>query len=161
MIFPLTALYAFTIPMSNTFSDNLEYISAEARSILFSSSLEVKKQLLKEWVRRKLAETGYTHAMVSERARRQGYVISTGYVNNLAQGDADNPSPKLIKAIAAGFGVSVWEVIYVIFGNPPEGEPQYPEIETLRTAYKSLPPDIQRQKKQLIEMLIREIQREL
>jgi transcriptional regulator with XRE-family HTH domain len=119
-------------------------------------------ETLREWVKRKLAETGYSHAMVAKRAKLQGHKLSAGYVNNLAQGDADNPSAKVMKAIAAGFGVSLDEVIDTVFGKPISAEESFKEsiFATLWQAYKQLPPEIQKEKKSLIEMLIREIKRE-
>jgi transcriptional regulator with XRE-family HTH domain len=146
--------------MSRERSSQVDEISQYASGML-SASMS-KPENLRDWVRRKLAETGYSHAKVSERARRQGHQLSTGYVNNLAQGDADNPSAKLMEAIAAGFGVPVEEVISVVFGKAlANGDFSDPLFESLARAYKDLPPAVQKEKKVLIEMLVREIQREL
>lgn len=141
-------------------SDYLEIISAGQFAMLPDS---MKRETLQDWVRRKLRETGYSHQNVSDRAKRAGHKLSTGYVNNLAQGDADNPSVKLIKAIAAGFGVSVEEVIAVCFGSPLSEDRafQKSDFAALAQAYESLPPEVQRQKKPLLDMLMREINREL
>ena len=146
--------------LSTEISRNLTDVSAGPFAMLCGS---MKKETLQDWVNRKLRETGFSHAKVSERAKRQGHKISAGYINNLAQGDADNPSAKLMKGIAAGFGVPVEEVIAVVFGEPLADDRafQKSDFAALAQAYESLPPDIQRQKRPLLEMLIREINREV
>ena len=143
-------------------SDYLEIISAGAFGMLTDAPM--KRETLQDWVNRKLKETGYSHQKVSDRAKSRGYKLSTGYVNNLAQGDADNPSAKLMKGLAAGFGVPLEEVIRVVFGVAPlEEDKEFwaSDVARLWTAYKSLPPDIQRQKRPLLEMVIREINRDV
>jgi len=147
-------------PKSSEISPQIDEISGGLFAILPAL---MKRETLQDWVNRKLRETGYSHAKVSERAKRQGHKISAGYVNNLAQGDADNPSAKLMKGIAAGFGVPLEEVIAVVFGQPLAEDRafQKSDFAALAHAYEALPPDIQRQKRPLLEMLIREINREV
>jgi transcriptional regulator with XRE-family HTH domain len=147
--------------MSNEISRNLEIISVGARFILTPPM--AKPENLQEWVNRKLAETGYSHAKVADRAKRLGHQLSAGYVNNLAQGDADNPSAKLMKAIAAGFGVPVEEVIAVVFGKALTEDRGFrgSVFAAMWRAYEELSPEAQREKKPLIDVLMREIQREL
>lgn len=146
--------------MSTEISLNLETISAGPFGMLSGS--DMKNESLQDWVKRKLLETGYSHQKVAERARTRGHKISAGYVNNLAQGDADNPSAKLMKGIAAGFGVPLEEVIAVVFGQPLSEDRafQKSDFAAMWQAYETLPPDIQRQKRSLLEMLIRELNRE-
>ena len=142
-------------------SDYLEIISAGPFGMLSGSAM--KRESLQDWVNRKLRETGFSHQKVSDRAKARGHKLSTGYVNNLAQGDADNPSAKLMKGIAAGFGVPLEEVIAVVFGQPLSEDRgfQKSDFAAMWKAYESLPLDVQRQKRPLLEMLIREINRDL
>src|ERR1700704_207582 len=79
------------------------------------------RESLQDWIQRKDREMQGTlidgrpagHPALAARAKRKGHKISAGYLDNLANGTATNPSRKLIKAVAAAYAAPLVEVIAV------------------------------------------------
>lgn len=121
----------------------------------------MKTESPQDYVNRILRETGLSHVKVSERARARGHKISAGYVNNICQGDADNPSIKLVQALAHGLGRPEDEVFAVFRGKPLTEETKYGEsfFATMWEEFHKLPAAKQREIMPIIEMTLREISR--
>jgi transcriptional regulator with XRE-family HTH domain len=114
-----------------------------------------------EYVNRIMQEQGFTHRKVAERAKALGHKLSGGYVHNIASGDIDNPTVKLIKALAAGLGRPDDEVFAKFRGQTPTESGEYKEslFAALWAEYQNLPAKEQRELRTAIDMLQREIQR--
>lgn len=117
-----------------------------------------------EYVNRIVAEMpDGSHKKVAKRAGALGYKMSAGFVHNVASGAADNPSVKLIKALAAGLGRPEDEVFAVFRGKPISEENSYKEglFAVLGREYDQLAPRDQKELRPAIDMLTREVQRRL
>jgi hypothetical protein len=113
------------------------------------------------YVNRVMRESGLSHVRVAERAQKLKHKLSAGYVHNLARGVADNPSVKLIKAVAAGLGRPEEEVFLVFRGKQLTNETGYGEstFAVLWNEYRGLSTVDQKELRPMIDMLHREIQR--
>jgi transcriptional regulator with XRE-family HTH domain len=133
---------------------------------MLPDTVKRQRETLQEWIQRKDKEMQGTligdryagHPALSDRAKRRGHAISAGYLDNLANGKATNPSAKLMEAIAAAYAVPLTEIIAVVFDLPSD-QAVNGIARDLIEKYETLPPSKQREKQPLLEMVIRELQR--
>lgn len=116
-----------------------------------------------QYVNRVMSEEGLTHWQVAQRAQKLGHKISHGYIHNIARGTVDNPSIKLIQALAAGLGKPEDEVIDVFRGKQLHEEVGFKNswFARLWGEYKELNDADQKEMRTVLEMLQREILRRL
>lgn len=140
-------------------SEKIFDITKHGDFILADTVKESVAELVTRWRR----ETGYSPAEASERAKKRGHKVSAGYIDDLMNARADNPSPRLQKAVAAAFGKPVEEIEDVAMGRRLKEDADYLEsvFAECYDVYRRLSSAKQKEKRWLVEMLIREIQREL
>src|SRR5438270_4693255 len=83
-------------------------------------------ETLAEYVSRIMRDKGLTNAAIEERSKRGGKEgITRGYVSQIKNGQAINPTKDKLRALANGLGVSSSEVFAVAQGsslNPNDDE---------------------------------------
>lgn len=114
-----------------------------------------------EYVNRVMQEAGMVHRTVAERAVALGHKLSAGYVHNIASGDVDNPSVKLVQALAVGLGRPEDEVFLVFRGKAPTEGVRDSFFAMLANEYQHLANGDQKELRVVLKMLQREIQRRL
>lgn len=114
-----------------------------------------------EYVNRIMREAGLVHRAVAERAQALGYKLSGGYVHNIASGAINNPTVKLLQALAVGLGRPEDEVFLVFRGKAATEEYKDSLFATIWNEYKHLPNGDQKELRVVLNMLHREIQRRL
>lgn len=120
------------------------------------------KESLAECVQRWQRESGLKPLEASQRAKKRGHKVSQDYIEDLASGAQVNPSPRIMKAVAAGFGKPVEEIVAAAMGwSAAEADQINGLIREIGEAYKQLSPAKQKDKRPLLEMINRELQREL
>lgn len=71
---------------------------------------------LQRYVNEALAESGLTHDKAARMAQKKGHRLSAAYLHSISHGFASNPSVRNIKAMAAGLGKPVEELMQVAIG---------------------------------------------
>lgn len=104
----------------------------------------------------------YGHPALAARAKRRGHPISAGYLDELANGESDNPTPLKMRAIAVAYAAPLEEVVAVCFDFDAEND-EYNEsaFKELWALYDALLPAKQKAKQAKIEMLSDLIKKEL
>lgn len=93
------------------------------RDAMVSPNNQSEVPSLQDYLRREAQSQGINHEDIAERAQADGHKISAGYVNNMMNGYALNPSSKKIRALAAGLGKEPEELFAIVGGKkPPENE---------------------------------------
>lgn len=116
-----------------------------------------------EYVNRVMQQAGMTHRRIADRARALGHKLSAGYVHNIASGLVDNPSIRLVQALAAGLGRPEDEVIAVFRGKQIAGDAAFQNslFGVMGAEFSTLGPKDQKELRLAIEMLHNEIRRRL
>lgn len=148
------------MPLSNKIKD---FNLSKADGPIDILSRRMKPETPQAYVNRIMREQDLSHVRVSERAKKKGHKLSSSYIHEIARGTSVNPTIGLLKAIAAGLGRPVEEVIKVWLGQRVTDEVVYSEgfWADLSDEYHHLPSAEQKEVKPLLEMLRREIQRRL
>jgi transcriptional regulator with XRE-family HTH domain len=113
-----------------------------------------KIESLADYVRRVRSEKRYS---LPEVERRSGGLISNAYVSRIENGQAVNPTPEKLKALAKGLGVSEEEIFNVARGKRVPTPTLNDEIRALFFDEESMTP----QEKDFAMTHLRMIRREL
>lgn len=112
---------------------------------------------LNSFVRRIMEEKDLTAREVE---RRSGGNITHSYVNKIKNGDAKNPSPQILQALAKGLGEPEEIIFSLIRGIQPNKENVAREqFENLGLKFSGLPPSKKEKAQALIELMDRELDR--
>lgn len=115
-------------------------------------------QMLSEYTQRIMHFNGLTHVQVAANARRLGHDLRSPVVHQITRGEITDPKLTTIRALAAGLGRPVEELLEVI-GMLGVDTDRDPELEAIQVNYPQLPQAKQQQARFMINALSREIQR--
>ncbi|HWQ32573.1 MAG TPA: hypothetical protein VNQ79_06800 [Blastocatellia bacterium] len=84
-------------------------------------------------------EKGHTLKSIEERARLKGHQLTQGYLSKLINGYAENPSISIVKAIAAGVGYDIQDLLPYVFDYQPRGsESVQPDEQQLLARFRRM-----------------------
>ena len=117
-----------------------------------------KKETLSDFVRRIRSEKNLSLMSVQ---RRSGGQIAGSYVSRIENGYILNVTPKKLRALAKGLGVSEDEVFAIARGSSTDTLDMDVELAALLHKYRSLPKEHREELRVLINVIDREIDRRL
>jgi transcriptional regulator with XRE-family HTH domain len=138
------------------------HVIFDGEGITLSASMK-KQESPQDYINRVMQELGLSHRRVAERARKLGHKLSAGYVHNIASGIVDNPSIRLVQAIAAGLGKPEDELFAMFRGKQLiEGDAYRDSLfGVLGAEFNCLSPQDQKELRPAVDMLHHEILRRL
>ncbi len=122
-------------------------------------SAAMPRQTLQAYLKKVMEDAGLSLRDVERRSKSARGHISNGYVNDILQGDAKNPTLDKLEALARGIGRPVDELIDVILGRVKTEDPsiQTSEIGGLIKDFNELSESDQKELRPSVEMLVKEI----
>lgn len=116
-------------------------------------------ETLSEFIQRVRREKGYSLDMVQQRS---GGTINASYVSRIENGQvlAESITPKKLRALASGLGVSLEQIESLARGKPlDEKESFNGEFAVLYKGFHDLSPEDQAEMRAMVRMLATEVER--